>query len=45
MNAFDAACAGVWIHAECANIFGGRGLISEDLPPLIPQVFSKILIK
>ena len=45
MNAFDAACAGAWIHAECANIFVGRGLISEDLPPLIPQVFSKILIK
>lgn len=41
MEIFDAACAAQWIHSECGNIFG-PGLISEDLPNLIPEVLKKI---
>ena len=37
MSAFEAACAAVWLHGECANLFG-PGLIAEDLPEVLPQV-------
>ncbi|RYF88852.1 MAG: bifunctional ADP-dependent NAD(P)H-hydrate dehydratase/NAD(P)H-hydrate epimerase, partial [Caulobacteraceae bacterium] len=35
MESFAAACAGAWIHADCAGRFG-PGLIAEDLPDLAP---------
>ena len=41
MDSFDAACAAVWIHAECAARFG-PGLISEDLPDLAPPVLRRL---
>ncbi|MBV9518364.1 MAG: NAD(P)H-hydrate dehydratase [Hyphomicrobiales bacterium] len=37
MPAFEAACAGVWIHAQ-AGIEFGPGLIAEDLPEMLPRV-------
>jgi NAD(P)H-hydrate epimerase len=37
MPAFEAACAAVWLHGECATLFG-PGLIAEDLPETLPQV-------
>jgi hydroxyethylthiazole kinase-like uncharacterized protein yjeF len=37
MDSFDAACAAVWIHSEAAH-HHGPGLISEDLPSLVPKV-------
>ena len=42
MEAFKAACAGVWMHARAAEIFG-PGLISEDLPNLLPKVLRELL--
>jgi len=41
MPAFEASCAGVWIHGECANRFG-PGLIAEDLPEIVPQVLRDL---
>lgn len=42
LPAFEAACAGVWIHGEAGASFG-PGLIAEDLAELIPGVLRKLL--
>jgi hydroxyethylthiazole kinase-like uncharacterized protein yjeF len=41
MPAFEAACAAVWLHGECANRFG-IGLIAEDLPEQLPKVLARL---
>ena len=41
MPAFEAACAAVWLHGECANRLG-LGLIAEDLPEALPQVLQAL---
>ena len=42
MPAFEAAAAAVWLHGEAAAAFG-PGLISEDLPEMLPGVYRGLL--
>lgn len=45
MPVFEAACAAVWIHAETANCFADfspHGMIAEDMPELIVQVWARL---
>lgn len=39
---YDAACAAVWLHGDCASEFG-PGLIAEDLPEMLPRVLARLL--
>ncbi len=41
VDAFLAACAGVWLHGE-AGIRLGRGLIAEDLPGVLPACIQAL---
>ena len=41
MIAFDAACAGAWLHGDAAGRFG-PGLIAEDLPEVLPAVLAAL---
>jgi NAD(P)H-hydrate epimerase len=38
MSAFDAACAGVWMHGDAGRV-AGAGLIAEDLSEALPEVW------
>ena len=41
MPAFEAACAGAWLHGDAASRFGA-GLIAEDLPALLPKSLQSL---
>ncbi|UIJ74092.1 NAD(P)H-hydrate dehydratase [Aurantimonas sp. HBX-1] len=41
MPSFEAACAGVWMHGRAAELFG-PGLISENLPKMLPKVHAEL---
>jgi hydroxyethylthiazole kinase-like uncharacterized protein yjeF len=41
MPGFEAAAAAVWLHGEAAQAFG-PGLIAEDLPEAVPQVYRRL---
>lgn len=41
MPVFEAATAAVWLHGEAANEFG-PGLISEDIPEVLPMIYSRL---
>jgi NAD(P)H-hydrate epimerase len=42
MAAFEAACAGVWLHGDAASRGLSRGLISEDLSDLIAEAATAL---
>jgi NAD(P)H-hydrate repair Nnr-like enzyme with NAD(P)H-hydrate dehydratase domain len=42
MPGFEAAAAAVWLHGE-AGAAAGPGLIAEDLPEAIPEVYRRLL--
>jgi hydroxyethylthiazole kinase-like uncharacterized protein yjeF len=42
MPAFEAAAGAVWMHGQAAAYFG-PGLISEDLPEMLPKVWHDLL--
>lgn len=41
MDAFRAAGAAVWLHGRAATLFG-PGLVSEDLPQILPRVLRRL---
>jgi hydroxyethylthiazole kinase-like uncharacterized protein yjeF len=41
MDAFDASCAAVWIHARAAELAGAQ-MIADDLVRKIPQVIGSL---
>jgi hydroxyethylthiazole kinase-like uncharacterized protein yjeF len=42
MPAFEASAAAVWLHGE-AGTEAGPGLISEDLPEVLPKIYRRLL--
>jgi NAD(P)H-hydrate repair Nnr-like enzyme with NAD(P)H-hydrate dehydratase domain len=42
MPSFEAACAGVWLHAEAGARFG-PGLVAEDIPEALPGVLRDLV--
>ncbi len=44
MAPFEAAAAAVWLHGAAADTFG-PGLIAEDLPEMLPEVFCALLVQ
>ena len=42
MDSHLASAASVWMHAQAAKKFG-KGLIAEDLPDMIPQVWEELI--
>jgi NAD(P)H-hydrate epimerase len=43
MKPFQAACAGVWLHAESGRVFG-PGLVAEDITEMLPSILRKIIL-
>ena len=39
MPAWEAACAGAWLHGRAAALIG-QGLIAEDIPAALPRAFA-----
>lgn len=41
LSGFEAATAAVWLHGEAGRV-RGRGLIAEDIPEALPDVFERL---
>ncbi len=41
MPAFEAACAGAWLHGRAAQLFG-PGLIAEDISEMLPAALREL---
>lgn len=41
MDAFDASAAAVWLHGQAGSL-AGPGLISEDLPLVLPRILRRL---
>jgi NAD(P)H-hydrate repair Nnr-like enzyme with NAD(P)H-hydrate dehydratase domain len=41
LPAFEAACAGAWLHGEAGNV-AGPGLIAEDLSEVFTVIYRKL---
>ena len=41
MPAWEAACAGAWLHGRAGEL-GGPGLLAEDLPPLVARAMEGV---
>jgi len=41
MQAYQAACAAVWLHGQCGQE-AGPGMIAEDLPEVLPRVYRTL---
>lgn len=42
MPAFDAACAGAWLHGRAGSL-AGRSLIAEDLPSCLVRAIAELM--
>jgi NAD(P)H-hydrate repair Nnr-like enzyme with NAD(P)H-hydrate dehydratase domain len=42
MNAFEAACAGAWLHGRAAEL-AGPALIADDLAAHLPEAVAECL--
>lgn len=42
MEAFDAACAAVWLHGDAARKLG-PGCVAPDIPDILPEVLNELL--
>ncbi len=43
MPAWEAACAGAWLHGRAATL-AGPGLIAEDIPKFLPQAIGEAML-
>jgi hydroxyethylthiazole kinase-like uncharacterized protein yjeF len=42
MPAFEGTAAAVWLHGEAGSV-AGPGLIAEDLPEALPQIYRRLM--
>jgi NAD(P)H-hydrate repair Nnr-like enzyme with NAD(P)H-hydrate dehydratase domain len=43
MPAWEAACAGAWVHGRAAALLGA-GMVADDLPAALPRAMKQGLL-